>query len=479
MSQCIRNSGILVLMVTLAIWLSAGACLGASSDKFGELRASMNRGQMPDMSDFDPNNPVIPSGDTLKIAIVASFSGPAAINGMIDFLCMQWAAHAFNKKGGIVVDGKKKLVEIIKADNMSKPDTTKKVCERMVLQEKVDVLMGTHGSHLMKIINQTAEKHNVLAVNFGANSDKLQDADNFNLNAYMSTFSVTQMGRVLAYYYGQIRKKEKNFYIFCQDYSFGREMGQGFKDGLKEYYPEAQIVGEDYHKLFLTDYAPFLTKITASGAEVIFTGDWPPDSSNMLKQARQMGINLPFANVYMDEPISLAEVGVEGTEGLIHATQYGTLPPAFKTEADIEYISTWHDLWENKWAEPYNLPLFEWPLGTIGHYSEQLFWLLSVIERAESVDPVKVAHIWEGDVYQFGNGKVVKMRACDHKIIQDFHVEEYVRPEKQNDFMNIPPYCWFDTHSGPGVAHLVPAEKVLPWMDPELDRCKGKDAWGN
>ena len=93
----------------------------------------------------------------------------------------------------------------------------------------------------------------------------------------------------MAYYYGQIRKKEKKFYILCQDYSFGRDMADGFKKGLKEYYPEAQIVGEDYHKLFLTDFAPYLEKIKASGAEVVYTGDWLPDAGNLLKQARADG----------------------------------------------------------------------------------------------------------------------------------------------------------------------------------------------
>ncbi|MDP3041071.1 MAG: hypothetical protein Q8O18_14545, partial [Deltaproteobacteria bacterium] len=39
--------------------------------------------KMGDMSDFDPSNPVIPTGDTIKIAIVASFSGPAALVGQI------------------------------------------------------------------------------------------------------------------------------------------------------------------------------------------------------------------------------------------------------------------------------------------------------------------------------------------------------------------------------------------------------------
>jgi len=450
----------------------------AAKDHFGKPKASFDWGKVPDMSDFDPNHPVIPKGDTIKIAVVAPFSGPAAVNGQIDFICIQWAAHIANKKGGIMVDGKKKLIEVIKADNMSSPDGTKKVCERMVLQEKVHVLWGTNGSHLMKIINQTAAKYNVLAANFGANSEQLQDATNFSRNAFQSTFSVSQVGRGLAYYYGQIRKKEKKFYILCQDYSFGREMGEGFKEGLKQYYPEAKVVGEDYHKLFLTDYAAFLTKIKASGAEVIFSGDWLPDGGNLLKQARQMGIKLPFANVYMDDPVALSDIGVEGTEGLVNITQYGALNPVFKTKGDIRYLKMWNDLWRTKWKAPYNAMMYAWPLGSMGHYIEQVIWMLSVIERAGSTDSEKVIKVWEGDVYKFGVGKVVKMRACDHKMIQDFHVNEYVRPERQKVSMNIPPYYWFNTHSTTGPVHLIPAEKVLPWMDQKLDRCKGKNDWG-
>ena len=111
---------------------------------------------------------------------------------------------------------------------------------------------------------------------------------------------------------------------------FGHAMADGFKEGLKEYYPEAQIVGEDYHKLFLTDFAPYLTKIKASGAEVIYTGDWIPDAANLLKQARQMGIMLPFAHIFLDEPNVSHEVGVEGTKGLVQLSQYNVENPYFQ-----------------------------------------------------------------------------------------------------------------------------------------------------
>ena len=70
------------------------------------------------------------------------------------------------------------------------------------------------------------------------------------------------------------------------------------------------------------------------------------------------------------------------------------------------------------------------------------------------------------------------MRACDHKAIQDLYVAEFVPPEQQKVDFNIPPYYWFTGCSYAGPAVKIPADKVLPQMDEKLDRCKGKNGWG-
>jgi branched-chain amino acid transport system substrate-binding protein len=459
--------------------LTAVASKAAPADKLSKANASFDADKMGDMSDYDPANPVVPTGDTIKIAIVASFSGPAALNGQIYWAVVNFVAHDINKRGGIWVDGKKKLIEVIKADHMGKPDQCKKICERMVLQEKVNFLWGTDGSHLMKIINETANKYKVIAVNTMSLSDDLMDAANFGRYAFQTAYSTEQVGRAFAYYYGQIRKKEKKFYILNQDYSFGHKLAEGFKDGLKEYYPDAQLVGEDYHKLFLTDYAPYLTKVKASGAEVIFTGDWLPDAGNLLKQSRQMGIMLPFANIYMDEPNSLHEVGVEGTKGLTNlSVDFNGPNPYFKTPGSIKYYNAWNNQWRKKWrTAPFNSRLFEHLAGNGGAWAMHTYWLFSVVERAKTLDPEKIISIWEGDSYRFANGKVIRMRACDHKAIQNFGIAEYVPWEQQKVSMNISPYYWYKGQSAVGPTETVPAEKALPWMDQKLDRCKGKNGW--
>ena len=450
-----------------------------TDETWSKPNAVFEANKMGDMTGWDPANWVNPTGDVIKIAIFWPHSGPGAFNGDMAWLCTTFAAYDINKRGGLMVDGKKKKIALYKADTMSKPDQAKKIAERMVLQEKVNFIVGTSGSNMMKIANEVGNKYKVITQNIGALADELQDATNFGRYSFMSSDSTFQIGRGMAYYYGQIRKKEKKFYILCQDYSFGRDMAEGFKMGLKEFYPDAQIVGEDYHKLFLTDFAPYLTKIRASGAEVVWTGDWHPDAGNLLKQSRAMGMMIPFANLFMDEPNSLVEVGIEGTKGLVNIKHFEKAGPTFTNPAVAKYYKAWNTEWKKWKTPPFNTVTFVWPWGTFGSWSQQFYWLLSVIERAKSTDAEKIIKVWEGDTYQYVNGRLIKMRACDHKAIQGFRVGEYVPPAEQKQSMNMPPYYWFNNASSVGPSWDIPADKVLPWMDPKLDRCKGKNLMGD
>ena len=457
----------------------AKSAAATSENKLSTSNAAFDANAMGDMSDFDPANPIIPTGDTIKIAVVAPLSGPASSSGEGTYFVTQWVAHDINKRGGIWVDGKKKLVQVIRADNMSKQDVCKKVTERVILQDKVHFLVGTNGSNLMKVMNEMANRYKILTVNIAALSDDLQDANNFTRYSFMTIMGTNQIGRGLAYYYGQIRKKEKKFYILCQDYVFGRSLAEGFKEGLKEYYPEAQIVGEDYHKLFQTDYASYLTKIKSSQAEVIYTGDWPPDSTIMVKQARQMGLTLPMANMHWLDVPSLVDVGLEGSKGLVNIEQFDNSNPSFKSPGYIKMFKTWNELWQKQWkTAPFNTRNYEIMATEYGARLMQVYWFLNVVERAKSLDPEKIIKVWEGDTYKTVTGKVLKMRACDHRAIQNLTVSEYVTPDQQKASMNIPPYYWYKDISFAGMRHIIPADKILPPMDQNLDRCKGKNNWG-
>ena len=146
----------------------------------------------------------------------------------------------------------------------------------------------------------------------------------------------------------------------------------------------------------------------------------------------------------------------------------------------IKYYKAWNDAWKKWDSKPYKTPIYKHPMGTLGHWTLQTYWLFSVMERAKSTNAEKIIKVWEGDTYQYPNGRLVKMRACDHKSIQGFRVAEFVEPARQKASFNMPPYNWYSEASNVGdLTWEIPAEKVLPWMDPKLDRCVGKNAWGN
>ncbi len=137
---------------------------------------------------------------------------------------------------------------------------------------------------------------------------------------------------------------------------------------------------------------------------MIFTGDWSPDGGNLLKQARQMGLGLPFANLYMTEPNSLSDVGVEGTKGLvIHHTVRAAREPRIQNGADKKYYKMWFNLWETKWQKPYILCCIKNPMSHfVVPVDQPVLWLLSVVERAKTTDAhTRSSSSGNGDTYRY------------------------------------------------------------------------------
>ena len=70
-----------------------------------------------DIASFDAMKPTYPtSGDTIKIGMLEPFSGSASFAGELYWLALSWVAHDVNSQGGIMVDGKKKKIQILKGD---------------------------------------------------------------------------------------------------------------------------------------------------------------------------------------------------------------------------------------------------------------------------------------------------------------------------------------------------------------------------
>jgi len=424
-------------LVALSILLlcAAGTEATAQSTSFEPLAG--------DMSDFDPHEQVFPtSGDTIKVGVFQPFTGPFTFTGQWWWACIGWAVHDINAQGGIWVDGKRKKIQLIRGDHQFKPAVAKRVIERLCLEDEVDFIMGSTGSHINLIGQQAAAKYRTIYVNHAALSDALMNEENFNRYTFRTCPKNTMNAGALAHFYA--RRPEERFYILCQDYVYGHNFGQVFRKTLLLQKPGARIVGEDYHPLNAKDYAPYLEKVRGFGGEVIVTADFSPDMDNLLKQSRQLGMWIPMAGPFVDNPNPLKVIGGPAGAGIVVVTGFDMTNAEAK-----QFGKTWNTQWKEWERSPYDSDVFKWP-GNIGAVTTMAtYWLFHVIEQAGSTDPERVIDAFEGSEYEIF-GHRMRMRARDHQVIMDMFAGELTFPNR-----------WFDNCAGIGPVTKIPAELVM------------------
>ena len=73
-------------------------------------------------------------------------------------------------------------------------------------------------------------------------------------------------------------KEVKKVYLINQDYLFGQSVQREVKNYLAKLRPDVQVVGDELIPLGkVKDFSPYITKINASGAQALLTGNWGPD----------------------------------------------------------------------------------------------------------------------------------------------------------------------------------------------------------
>ena len=90
----------------------------------------------------------------------------------------------------------------------------------------------------------------------------------------------------------------KKVYLINQDYSFGQSVRTAAKTMLGAKRPDIQIVGDELHPLLkITDFAPYIAKIKASGADSVITGNWGQDFALLLKAAADAGLQVELVHL--------------------------------------------------------------------------------------------------------------------------------------------------------------------------------------
>jgi branched-chain amino acid transport system substrate-binding protein len=236
--------------------------------------------------------------DSIKIAYIDPLSGPGATVGEVGLKTFQFLAEELNAKGGAA--GKK--FEILPFDNKTNPQ------ESLVqVQKAVDagarIITQGNGSSVAAALSDWVSKYNernpgkeVLYLNYAAVDPVLTNEKCSFAHFRWDANSDIKMEALTNYMKGQ--KDIKKVYLINQDYSFGQAVRKAATEMLKAKRPDIQVVGDELHPLLkVTDFAPYIAKIKASGADTVITGNWSQDFALLLKAAADAGLQVNWVHL--------------------------------------------------------------------------------------------------------------------------------------------------------------------------------------
>jgi branched-chain amino acid transport system substrate-binding protein len=354
------------------------------------------------------------AGQTVKIAFIDPLSGPFANVGQNQLKSWQFSADNYNTKaaGGV-------KFEFVAFDNKGSPQESLNNLKAAIDQGIRYVVQG-NGSGAAGAISDAVSKHNernpgseVVYLNYAAVDPDLTNSKcsfwHFRLDADTSM----KMEALTSYMVDQ--PDVKNVYLINQNYAHGQQVSRYFKETMARKRPEVKVVGDDLHPLGqVKDFAPFVAKIKASGADSVVTGNWGQDLTLLIKAAKDAGLNANFYTYYAvtsGVPTAMAQ-GVGGKVRVV-AISHTSVPGILK----------WQDAYKQKFSD-------DW-------YTHQTYngiaLLTAGMAKAKSTDPVKVAQAMSGLKFTGFNGEV-EMRKTDHQLQQGLFISEWAKANAKNPY---------------------------------------------
>ncbi|RPH76712.1 MAG: hypothetical protein EHM88_19155 [Candidatus Rokuibacteriota bacterium] len=237
-----------------------------------------------------------------------------------------------NARGGLL--GRK--VKLLLLDDKSDTQTSIKLYEKLITEDKVEVLLAPYSSGITEAVANVNERYKMPFVAYGAASSPIWEKGRqyiFNIVAVAEDY---QKGAVhLAKQIGVTKAA-----IIGEDSLFPRQAGKGARDWATKL--GIQIVVDENYPLKQTDFTALLQKIKASGAEAVFSNSYFADSAAQLRQMREQNLNFKLycSTIGPALPNFPEQLGATA-EYVLGFSQWEPLPKILKHAGMEEFISVY------------------------------------------------------------------------------------------------------------------------------------------
>ncbi len=331
----------------------------------------------------------------LKIGSFLAVTGPASFLGDPELKTLQMYIEEINAKGG--VDGHK--IEFVHYDTKGKAKEAKNFVNRLIKKDRVDVIIGGTTSGNTLAVIDIVQRAKVPFISLAGSIKIVEPVKKW-------VFKTPHTDKMAAQKIFEDMKKRgiTKIALITGNGGFDKSgraqcLALAPKYGIK-------IVADEQYNNSDTDMTTQLTKIRATDAQAILNFGFGKAPAIVVKNAKQLGINLPIYESHGVASKKFIELAGDAANGvrlpaaaLIVADQLPDTDPQKKVLLD----------YKKKFEAKYG------PVSTFGgHAYDALFIVVNAVKRAGVIDRAKIRDEIEKTKGFVGTGGVFNMSPTDH-----------------------------------------------------------------
>ncbi len=297
------------------------------------------------------------SGDSVKIGVVASMTGPASTTGKDIWESAQLAADEINAKGGVHVASLNKNVPIVlvQGDDESTREGGQKAVSKMLTQDNVDLLVGGFSSAVVSAHQSIVAEHKVPYIITGASTPVITRRDDVDTTfmfhhapttddsgGQITLFLDDTVRPAINQKFGFSADRPLRLAILYQDSPYGKGHQTAIANTIAANNLNIDVVAEEAFKMGESDYRTVLTSIKNANPDVIYVAAFLNEQIPIETQGRrEVGLDKIFIAVEPnDDPDFYKGVGNYADYSIVQSRFSPYAVPKGPIEASVNKFNT-------------------------------------------------------------------------------------------------------------------------------------------
>ena len=260
-------------------------------------------------------------------------TGASATFGTSSKNGVDMAVEEFNTAGGAMVGGVKTTVNYINEDDTGLPEVGASAAQMLINQDHVIGIVGAVMSKVSLAIAPIAQAAGVPEITPASTNEKVTLVGDY---IFRACFIDSFQGTVMANYVWNTLKLKTAAVLYDNGNDYNKGLAEFFKAGFEKNGGKVVAYEAFTDEQKTVDYKAQLTVIKAANPAFLYLPNYYGSVALQLKQAREMGLNVPAGGGDGWDSPDLVKIGGAAVEGGVFSTHFSKDDPAPKVQAFVK-----------------------------------------------------------------------------------------------------------------------------------------------